>query len=661
MNCYLKAVDEIEGDENVKNWVNDVRDLAFDAEDVIEAYILKRTMRRRMGFIKRNAFVFNDMFLRHKIGTEIKRIRSKIRDISDRRLRYGIKNVITSEMGQTSRSASERLRVRREISPDLGQHDIVGFEEDLNILTTQLIEQSPRRCVISIIAMGGSGKSTLASKLFSLDAVKTHFDTRAWINVSQVYEVKLLLQEIAKEIMELKSEDLIKMSEVELKKKVHEFLKGKRYLLVMIDVWTSDVWESLKVALPDMSNGSRIIITTRNKEITVQVDPVSLPHELKPLSDDDSWNLFTTKVLIAQECTLSTGKYSFPKKLEELGKKIVKKCGGLPLAIVLLGSLLIGKLDDFKAWSKIHWQLDHDKTPCTQILALSYSDLPSYLKPCFLYLRIYPENSKIFARRLIRMWIAEGFIVPRGNKIDEDIAEEYLEELAERCMVQITQRQPTKDIMHCRIHDLLRDLSISKAKEVGFLYKQSNTTSSRPFTATTTRMPRVVFHPTMDDFFVDPSYRHICSAFYFGILDQKILEVFFRNSAAFGMLRVLNLSCNQFLGDKSLYPVLPKALLHLLKLDALSNLHQLRHLHVDGYHFHPPNDLSSSSSNLQSLDGLGISKWSHVKDGWDKYTNLKQLGLRGGLHFHEEDIANWIAKLDKLEDLTLDMFPEKPE
>ncbi|KAF6161140.1 hypothetical protein GIB67_007781 [Kingdonia uniflora] len=492
--CFLKEADAREGDENIKNWVNDLRDLAFDAEDVIEDYILKRKLRKEIGFIKRNAFVFNKMFILYKLGKDIEQIRNKISDISDRRTRYGIENV-ASEVGQSSKSASERLSLYRQVSHDLDEHDIVGFGEDLNVLTTRLIEQPLRRCVISIIAMGGSGPR--------------------------------------KEVMGLKSEVSGKMNVEELKGIVREFLNGKKYLVVMDDVWTSDVWKDLKASLPDTNNGSRIVITTRIMEVAQQVDPVSLPHELKPLSDDDSWDLFTKKVIIAHDNTPNFEKCSFPMQLEKLGRKIVKTCGGLPLAIVLLG---------------------------------------------------------------------EGFIVKRGNEIVEDIGEEYLEELA--------------------------------------------------------------------------------------VMNPKKVETFSRNSDAFGMLRVLDLSyLSYFKLDEGLRPILPKSLgklVHLrylrlsnldvsnlptiirnlwnlqildlkflsatindkVKPDSLSNLHQLRQLRLCGFAFNPPSDEGSTSRNFQTLNQLGITKWSRVKDGCDNCTNLKQLGFVGDLHLLEEDISNWISNLD---------------
>ncbi|KAF6161062.1 hypothetical protein GIB67_007703 [Kingdonia uniflora] len=344
-----------------------------------------------------------------------------------------------------------------------------------------------------------------------------------------------------------------------------------------------DVFRTFHLLRPDIKNGSRIVITTRIVEVALQVDPGSPPHELKSLTDDDSWDLFTKKVIIAHDNTPSSEKCSFPMQLEELGRKIVKTCGGLSLAIVLLGGLLIGKFEDYKTWSIlleiIYWQLSQDLTPCTKILALSYNDLPSYLKPCFLYLGIYPEDYEIFAQRLIRMWIAEGFIVQR-NEIVEDIGEEYLEELAG--LRPILPKSLGK-LVHLR-YLRLRNLDVSN-------------------------LPTIIRN----------------------LRNLQILD-----------LRYVSATINRH-----------------IKADSLSNLHQLRYLR--GVAFNPPNDEGSTSRNLQTLNVLKLKQWSRVKDGWDKCTNLKKLGLVGDLHLHEEDISIWISNLDKLECLSLEKWPSKPE
>lgn len=172
-------------------------------------------------------------------------------------------------------------------------------------------------------------------------------------------------------------------------------------------------------------------------------------------------------------------------KFEKLGKEMVGKCGGLPLAIVVLGGLLRTKIDSLDGWKKVAKDVkssiinklksNEQRYRVEDILDLSFQDLPYYLRPCFLYLPCFPEDSEIPKRRLIRLWIAEGFIQTMENEglegtTMEDVAEQYLGELIDRCMVQVGKRDHTrKGVKTCRMHDLMRDFCMSKAKEEHFL------------------------------------------------------------------------------------------------------------------------------------------------------------------------------------------------
>lgn len=210
------------------------------------------------------------------------------------------------------------------------------------------------------------------------------------------------------------------------------------------------------------------MLTTRFKNVALNADPRSPPHELGLLNDEDSWKLLSKK-----ECLEWNTLASLPPWSDELGKQILKKCGGLPLAIVVLRGLLSRKQATYSKWLKVsqsvHWQLTQDPTLCADILALSYRDLPYYLKPCFLYFRLFPEDFEIPPRRLTLLWVAEGFVQPRGAEPLEDVAEDYLEELTGRCMIQVAARKANRRIKAGIIHDLLREFAISKAKEDRFL------------------------------------------------------------------------------------------------------------------------------------------------------------------------------------------------
>ena len=260
------------------------------------------------------------------------------------------------------------------------------------------------------------------------------------------------------------------MDDDELKSLLFKCLKDKRYLVVMDNIWEIEAWNEVSVAFPTNSNGSRVWITSRIKEVALHASSLnnSIPHippyELPFLDEDKSWELFSKKVFGGGTC---------PLELETLGRQIVKSCHGLPLAIVVLGGLLANKEKTHQTWSKyvghVNSYLAEDRSSCMDILALSYNQLPRCLKPCFLYFGIYPEDFEIPMRQLIQLWIAEGFIQKIRNRNVEDVAEDYLEELIDRSLIQVATKRLDGGVKTCRIHDLLRDLCISESIEEKFL------------------------------------------------------------------------------------------------------------------------------------------------------------------------------------------------
>jgi hypothetical protein len=226
-----------------------------------------------------------------------------------------------------------------------------------------------------------------------------------------------------------------------------EYLQGKRYLVVMDDVWKTEVWNEVKYAFPNNSNGSRILITSRIKDVDLDSSPTP-PYYLRVLNQDGSYELFLKKVFRGGEC---------PAELETLGRQIAEGCHGLPLSIAVLGGLLAAKENTHQNWSKVIADVNWYLTECKDILALSYNYLPRCLKPCFLYFGAYPEDFEIDVRVLIQLWIAEGFIQDTGKRNIEDVANDFLEELIDRNLIQVATRRSDEGAKTCRIHDLLRD------------------------------------------------------------------------------------------------------------------------------------------------------------------------------------------------------------
>ncbi|XP_010661781.1 probable disease resistance protein At1g58390 [Vitis vinifera] len=479
MRLFLKDADSQSlCNEKIKLWVEQIRNVTHDAEDVIDEFILdmdRRQLRLNtlkflkclptcVGFADKLPFI-------HELDGRVKEINIRIERIMANRSKYGLEALMASNSSSTT---DQVVAYKEKWAQVVEGSDVVGIEDGTEVVTQMLTKGEMRRAVVSIVGMGGLGKTTLAKKVYNHSGVKRHFDCIAWVCVSQEFKPRELLLSIISSVMSLSNEEKKEMREVELGGKLRECLNDKKYLVVMDDVWSIEAWSSLCSYLPESRNGSKVLMTTRNKEIAAQAnghevvghtDSQALVYELPIMDDDESWELFLKKTFGARDNTHVPSS----KTLEELGRKIVAKCNGLPLAIVVLGGLLSTKERTEPSWERvlesIDWHLNRGPESCFGILALSYNDLPYYLKSCFLYCGIFPEDSEIKASKLIHLWIAEGFVQRRGIEKLEDIAEDYLYELIHRSMVQVARKKANGRVMSCRIHDLLRDLAISEARD----------------------------------------------------------------------------------------------------------------------------------------------------------------------------------------------------
>lgn len=673
MQCFLKDAEaKQDGDQRVKNWVADIRDVAYDIDDVIDTFLCKTAQQRKEGFFRlsgRYTFVLSDPVAHWKISKKINRIMEKIHEITDSRSTYGIENI---GRGGGRSFATDRLQEKRRSSSHACEEDVVGPLQDIRTLESWLIHGETRLCILSNVGMAGLGKTTLAKKLFHSNDVKKNFDFCGWVYVSQEYRPKDTLQNLVKRVTGLPRAELEKMDKEDLEEALSKFLEEKKYFIFLDDIWKKEVWDDLKAAFPDRKNGSRIIFTTRFKDVALHADPRSPLHEPGLLSDEDGWELLSKKV-----CLEWNVKTSLPPWSKELGIQIVKRCGGLPLAIVVMGGLLSRKDATFNEWLKVlqsvHWQLAQDPTQCAEILALSYSDLPYYLKSCFLYFGLFPEDYEISARRLILLWVAEGFVQPRGQEPLEDVAEDYLEELVGRSMIQVATRKSNGRIKTCCVHDLLHELSVSKGKEDQFL----DIIHGEFTVSSLTRARRLAIH-----FGVPPTTKNTPKVR--SLLCFDICEPSFQELRKFKLLRILdlegvyisrldssigNLIHLRYLGLRGTWlKKLPPSIQFLLNLQTLDlrstllnpipiviwKMQKLRHLYfneLEEMAVNPPTD--ASLANLQTLHGICINQNSYVENGLSKLTNLRELGLHGDLLLHEEAIGKWIFSSERLECLKL--------
>ncbi|KAJ3697083.1 hypothetical protein LUZ61_000788 [Rhynchospora tenuis] len=175
-------------------------------------------------------------------------------------------------------------------------------------------------------------------------------------------------------------------------------------------------------------NRSRVLLTTRFLDVAEKSGPISIPYKLQFLNEESSIKLLLKKALPSHNAD------EYPHNFYNIGKQFAKKCGGLPLALVVLGGLLSKKDPNYVAWSSViqtmNWGTDGEE--CTAIIGTSYDDLPFGLKSCFMYFAAFPEDADIKVRKLLRMWIAEGFIPQEQNRTLEDTAHSFLVDLVQR-------------------------------------------------------------------------------------------------------------------------------------------------------------------------------------------------------------------------------------
>ncbi|KAJ3678481.1 hypothetical protein LUZ60_002284 [Juncus effusus] len=464
------------GDNRTRQWVRDVREVAFEIENAIDNYVVQihNVTAKHVRIGKRYAVKIVAL---HKLGDKISKIQEKIRTISESRNNLGIKN-----LGEDA--GEEKPFLKTIVVPDIDNEEIVGFEDDRKTIIDALVNdaKNKKRQVLSIVGVGGLGKTTLAHKVYNNPRVKELFDLRIWLSISQDFKPIDILRKLYEKAMG-NSRMPVEEAEAYLAE-LNKSLSNKRYLIVLDDAWTDDVFDYLNVGFPDVGNGSRVIITTRF--LNVATDPTRV-FKLPFLNKEESLELLLKNALQTPNPLTNC-----PDELRDVAKKLAERCDGLPLAIVVLGRLLSKKPCDHAHWSQVGKNLDwyRDGEGCMNILYSSYHDLPYYLKSCFRYLACFPEDHKIEAVPLLRMWIAEGFMDHNKKGMLEDEAEHCLEELAQRSLVQVVERNNDGSIIFFRVHDLLHDLAIRESEENDFLLICKNENTQTDFK----KARRVVIH-----------------------------------------------------------------------------------------------------------------------------------------------------------------------
>ncbi|XP_021713701.1 probable disease resistance protein At1g58602 [Chenopodium quinoa] len=502
--------------EQVRSSLADLGRIAYNAEDVVDTFVSETEGKVFRSLMPRGLFKSSRVQqASNKIQMlleEMKEVKTKLKDQYDHERGEGSSNTPKKKLREAQVHGALAFQ-QAHLQAD--NEFVVGIDDDVNrlikLLVGKLDEHAQSRSqassepvdVLAIVGMGGSGKTTIARNIYKHQKISKHFKKQAWVPLSKEWEwnsyhEKVLMSELLRQLggsgtgnkllggvastiisghqnqPNDESTEVFKLT----KSRLQYLLSNEKCLVVLDDVWHWEYFQkilhNLLISDEDESSsvfttaGTKIVITTRQHlQLSADINLKWQCHYTRFLSDEDSWKLFN-------EMTKSNER-ELAKEHRGLAMEMLGTCKGLPLAIVALGRLLKLK-DTIQEWERVFSRLDSEEgmhlyRPVNDILALSYDELPYYLKPCFLYLGLLAEDSTISAGSLKRMWIAEGF-VKRQTKINEtpeDAANRLLQELVEHTMVQVVTKTYAGKVKTLRVHDIMRDLCILKAHELDFL------------------------------------------------------------------------------------------------------------------------------------------------------------------------------------------------
>nr|BAX25033.1 putative NBS-LRR type R protein, Nbs2-Pi2 [Oryza officinalis] len=516
MNAFLRSVSTSpEGaaaghDDQVRVWMKQVREIAYDAEDCIDVFVRRSHLGgagaadggRLMASLRRFVRVLEGVLgagggSRHhrSVAVQLQELKARARDAGERRTRYGVSLAAAARGGGSDpRRGSSAGRLDPRLHALFTEEaQLVAIDGPRDELVGWLMEEEPRLRVLAVVGFGGLGKTTLARMVCGSPRVKgADFQcSPPLVVVSQTFSIRELFQHMLRELIQRPRKAMAaaaadggdrvadnalhgmeRWETAALANKLREYLQDKRYIVILDDIWSSSAWESIKCAFPDNRKGSRIIVTTRNEDVanTCCCRPQDRIYKIQRLSDAASRELFFKRIFGMADAGAPED-----DELKQVSDSILKKCGGLPLAIVSIGSLLASKPNRSKQeWQKVCDNLGSELVSnptlegTKQVLTLSYNDLPYHLKPCFLYLSIFPENHVIKRGPLIRMWIAEGFVTQRHGLSMEQVGERYFDEFVSRSMVHPVRIDWSGKVRSCRVHDIMLEVIVSKSLEENF-------------------------------------------------------------------------------------------------------------------------------------------------------------------------------------------------